>query len=59
MNDVSFQMYEETVRTVQPLTYGGVVRDVVGLLIESSGPKVKMGEMCYLLPDSGVPVLSE
>lgn len=59
MNDASFQMYEETVRTVQPLTYGGVVRDVVGLLIESSGPKVKMGEMCYLLPDSGVPVLSE
>lgn len=59
MNDVSFQLYEETVRTAQPLTYGGVVRDVVGLLIESSGPKVKMGEMCYLLPDSGVPVLSE
>lgn len=59
MNDVSFQMYEETVKSARPLTYGGVVRDVVGLLIESSGPKVKMGEMCYLLPDSGVPVLSE
>ncbi|HHY76444.1 MAG TPA: flagellar protein export ATPase FliI [Firmicutes bacterium] len=59
MNEVSFQVYEETVRSVQPLTYGGVVKDVVGLLIESSGPKVKMGEMCYLLPDSGIPVLSE
>jgi flagellum-specific ATP synthase len=59
MNDVSFQAYEETVKTAQPLTYGGIVRDVVGLLIESSGPKVRMGEMCYLLPGSGAPVLSE
>lgn len=59
MNDMSFQVYEDAVRSAQTMTFGGVVRDVVGLLVESSGPKVKMGEMCYLLPATGVPVLGE
>lgn len=59
MNEMSFQLYEDTVKAAQSVTYGGVVRDVVGLLVESSGPKVKMGEMCYLMSASGVPVLGE
>jgi len=59
MNDLSYEAYRDTVKTARVLTYGGVVLDIVGLLIESSGPKVRMGEICKLIPPSGIPILGE
>ena len=57
MTELSFEVYEDAIRSARTVTFGGIVRDVVGLLVESSGPKVKMGEICYLLPASGVRIL--
>jgi flagellum-specific ATP synthase len=59
MNEAVFESYLETVETARTLTYGGVVADIVGLLIESAGPKVRMGEICRLIPPSGEPILGE
>lgn len=59
MNDALFESLRETVRTARAFTYGGVVVDIVGLLIESSGPKMRMGEICRLIPRSGIPILGE
>lgn len=59
MNGMSYDVYHDTVKTARTLTYGGVVLDMVGLLIESSGPKVRMGEICRLIPPSGVSILGE
>jgi len=59
MSEAIFESYRETVETARTLTYGGVVVDIVGLLIESAGPKVRMGEICRLIPPSGVPILGE
>lgn len=59
MTELSFEVYEDAIRSARTVTFGGIVRDVVGLLVESSGPKVKMGEICYLLPASGVRILGE
>lgn len=59
MTEVGFEVYREAIQTANPLTFGGNVVDIIGLLIESSGPKVRMGELCRLVPGSGVAVLGE
>lgn len=59
MKETAFETYRDTVKTTRTLTYGGSVVDIVGLLIESSGPKVRMGEICRLIPPSGVAILGE
>jgi flagellum-specific ATP synthase len=59
MNETAFETYRETIETARALTFGGSVLDIVGLLVESVGPKVRMGEICRLIPPSGIPVLGE
>lgn len=38
----------ETIDNTDSFTYFGKVKRVVGLMIESTGPEVKMGEVCYI-----------
>ena len=45
MNDAAYETYREAIRHARAERYGGVVTDIVGLLIECSGPKVRMGEI--------------
>lgn len=59
MSQRQFDAYMQAVREARSVTYGGVVEDVVGLLIECSGPKSRMGEICRIVPPSGTPVLGE
>ncbi|HHW19413.1 MAG TPA: flagellar protein export ATPase FliI [Firmicutes bacterium] len=59
MTDLEFETYISSVRNARTFTYRGVVLDIIGLLIEASGPKARMGEICKLIPASGVPVLGE
>ena len=51
--------YIEAIRTARTLTYRGTVQNIIGLLIESSGPRAKVGEICRLIPDNGIPILGE
>lgn len=59
MVELKYSAYTEAIRSARILTYSGTVLDIIGLLIESSGPKAKMGEICKLVPDRGTPVLGE
>lgn len=59
MNDISFETYREAVWDANPYTYGGTVKSVVGLLIESAGPPCRIGEICRLLPKDREAVLGE
>ncbi len=59
MTELEYSMYAEAIQLAKTFTFRGTVLDIIGLLIEASGPKSKMGEICKLIPDSGIPVLGE
>jgi flagellum-specific ATP synthase len=40
--------YREAVRRVDCVKYNGVVEKVIGLVIESQGPAVEVGEVCHI-----------
>jgi flagellum-specific ATP synthase len=47
-----FEKYSEMIEQMDPIKYTGTVRRVKGLLIESHGPQVVVGESCQIvLPD--------
>lgn len=59
MMELKFENYLNAVRSARTLSHRGVVVGIIGLLIEALGPKVRMGEICYLIPPSGKSVLGE
>ena len=44
-----FEKYEEALEMIDPIKYTGTVQRVRGLLIESHGPQVEVGELCQVL----------
>lgn len=48
-----FEKYESLVEELDPIKYTGVVRRVQGLMIESSGPQVVIGELCHVVVPKG------
>lgn len=45
---VSLERYRELLKAVSPFQISGRVRQVIGLVIESDGPPVSVGELCLL-----------
>ena len=55
-----FEKYNMILSRTDPIKYTGVVTRVMGLLIESSGPQVVLGEVCQILiPGAPEPVKAE
>ncbi len=55
-----FEKYNMLLNRTDPIKYTGVVTRVLGLLIESSGPQVVLGEVCQILiPLAPCPVKAE
>jgi flagellum-specific ATP synthase len=51
---VLFDKYNETIERTDPIKFTGAVTRVQGLLIESDGPQVVMGELCQIsIPTTG------
>ncbi len=50
-----FTAYLKRLAELDPLTSTGVVRRAVGLVIESAGPAVSVGDLCYLTGRDGEP----
>jgi len=48
-----FNKYSHIIKTAQPLKFKGKVKQVVGLIIESNGPSVSVGERCELRTKEG------
>lgn len=45
--------YFLTLRQVEPIKTNGKVTQVIGLIIESTGPNTRLGEVCYIYPRLG------
>ena len=55
-----FEKYNMILNRTDPIKYTGIVTRVIGLLIESSGPQVVLGEVCQILiPGADYPVKAE
>jgi FliI/YscN family ATPase len=54
---LSLERYDEIARTVELTPLSGRVVRVVGLLIESIGPRARVGEICEIAGDAGEPPL--
>ena len=55
-----FEKYNMILTRTDPIKYTGVVTRVMGLLIESNGPQVVLGEVCQILiPGASEPVKAE
>ena len=48
-----FEKYEEILNKIDPIKYNGVVQKVQGLIIESLGPQVVVGELCHIFVPRG------
>ena len=46
--DIDFDKYRKVVDATDPVKLNGKVTQVVGLVIESEGPAVGVGELCYI-----------
>ncbi len=45
--------YFLTLQQVEPIKTNGKVTQVIGLIIESTGPHARLGEVCYIYPRDG------
>ncbi len=55
-----FQKYADALERMDPIKQIGTVRKVKGLLVESHGPQVVVGELCQILTGNGeIPVWAE
>ncbi|MDR0952185.1 MAG: EscN/YscN/HrcN family type III secretion system ATPase, partial [Oscillospiraceae bacterium] len=48
MNTKIFEKYRAVLNKTDTLTYCGRVTKIIGLAIEASGPKSKIGEVCHI-----------
>ncbi|MGO4498740.1 flagellar protein export ATPase FliI [Paenibacillus sp. 2RAB27] len=42
--------YKEVLQTIDPIRVNGKVTQVIGLTVESEGPDVSIGDLCYIYP---------
>lgn len=57
---IDFKQYQERVSAVVPIRFTGKVAHVAGLVIESNGPSVPVGDLCYIQLNNGhAPVPAE
>ena len=54
------EKYLEAIRSSQPIQMNGRITQIIGLLLESQGPLVELGELCTIHPRSvAAPVPAE
>jgi len=47
------EKYLERIQTTETLKLSGRITQIIGLVIESQGPSVNLGELCYIMPRMG------
>lgn len=50
---INFERYQKRLSTAVPIRYTGRVAHVAGLVIESNGPSVPIGDLCYVHVSNG------
>jgi flagellum-specific ATP synthase len=51
--------YVSAVERTDPVKYVGKVKRVQGILVESTGPRAAVGEICHIVPQTGPTLLAE
>ena len=62
MNSFDLEKYLQTIESTNTLQIKGKVTQIIGLVIESNGPSVNLGELCYIYPrsaDRKIPIKAE
>ena len=54
-----WEQLTEKVDLIDPISVQGLVKKIVGLMIESAGPRVSVGEYCHVLTRSGRSIPAE
>ncbi|MBP2628614.1 MAG: ATPase, FliI/YscN family [Firmicutes bacterium] len=52
MSVFSADKYLNVISSVEPMKIAGKITQIVGLVIESQGPSVNLGDLCYICPRS-------
>lgn len=50
---VNLEKYHLALQQAEPIKNNGKVTQVIGLVIESTGPQARMGEICHIYPANG------
>ncbi|VBB08097.1 atp synthase alpha and beta subunits signature [Lucifera butyrica] len=50
MINLDFTKYFEAIARVETINLTGKIAQIIGLIIESQGPSVSLGELCYICP---------
>jgi len=45
-----FEYYERRLGQIDPIVQRGEIQNIVGLIMESRGPAVALGDLCYMVP---------
>lgn len=53
MSNFDATRYLDAIKSAQPIQMNGKITQIIGLLIESQGPLVQLGELCYIYSRSG------
>ena len=48
MSGISYEMYADRIERASTIRQFGKVTRVIGLVIESAGPAVSVGRLCYI-----------
>ena len=56
---MALDKYLAAVDRVDPVKHIGRVKRVQGILVESSGPRAAVGELCHIVPAHGAPLVAE
>lgn len=61
MSDFDATKYIKAIEDTNTLQIKGKVTQIIGLVIESNGPSVNLGELCYVYPrvSGGAPIMTE
>jgi len=57
MNIFSADKYLNVISCIEPIRIAGKITQIVGLVIESQGPSVNLGDLCYICPRNGEMVI--
>jgi flagellum-specific ATP synthase len=47
-----YEYYCNKINNVDPIIHRGVIQNIIGLIIESHGPSVSLGDLCYISPNN-------
>ncbi|SDB88637.1 type III secretion system ATPase, FliI/YscN [Pelagirhabdus alkalitolerans] len=56
---MEIETYQQTIDSLDTFIRFGKIKRVVGLMIESVGPAVQIGNVCYIHPKNGEPIIAE